>query len=247
LHLLVECRKNNKSIWVKSDLSQNIGRLCLSAGLLFSPLAVGAEVQTEITNSGSLSAPSLTLGTPASFLSSLKVGQARHSLAVPSTFSLVNHLGEEINVIADNFSVGNDGTLSMNGHAKDIDNVEFILQGNDDNVYGWVILKDQNVAYEYTTKNGILVVDEIAITDVHPNCDFEKHELSTLLPQAFRCLMSMSPLTEMYTTKPLQASAEVGLCILKVAVLLVLLLLVPQHFVRYTKKLTLTVKGNCGS
>ncbi|NQZ09616.1 MAG: pre-peptidase C-terminal domain-containing protein [Algicola sp.] len=182
----------NKKPLVKSDLTQNIGRLCLSAGLIFSPLAVGAQTPTEsqtdtrtdITNSRDTASTTLTLGTPASFLSKLQIRESRHSVAVPSAFTLVNHLGEEINVVADNFSVENDGTLSMNGHAQDIENVEFILQGDDENVYGWIILKDQDVAYEYTTQNGNLVVNEIAITDVHPICDFENHDISSLVPQA---------------------------------------------------------------
>ncbi|NQZ21779.1 MAG: hypothetical protein HRT53_06925 [Colwellia sp.] len=52
------------------------------------------------------------------------------------------------------------GTLSMNGAAVGIPNSEFILEGNGDNVYGWVILNDQDVAYEYTTEDGNLVVNE---------------------------------------------------------------------------------------
>jgi hypothetical protein len=130
----------------------------------------------------------LTLGSPASFLEKLGVNEVAterskssgvmelaHSDEV-ATFTLPDNLGKEIEISAKNFSMEENGTLSMHGEAVGIPNSEFILQGNGDNVYGWVILRDQDTAYEYTTEEGDLVVNEIAITDVHPTCNFEGHD-----------------------------------------------------------------------
>lgn len=120
---------------------------------------------------------SLNLGTPGSFLDQLDLKQAQQSFKqTDKAFSLVNPLGDSIEVIADNFALEKDGTLSMSGKVKGNEQSKFILQGNDDKVYGWVILSDQDKAFEYTTKDGSLVVEEIKVTDVRPICDFERHD-----------------------------------------------------------------------
>jgi len=130
-----------------------------------------------------------SLGTPANFLNQVGLNDSTkasfkersansftQSTLVEKQFNLIDNFGNNLKVVAENLSIEADGTLSMNGRAAGIPNSEFILQGTEDNVYGWVILKDQNVAYEYTTKNGQMTVDEINVTDVLPVCDFGDHD-----------------------------------------------------------------------
>ena len=165
-----------------NNFIKNTNRLCFSTCLLASTAVAAAE------NHSHPDTTALKLGTPASFLQSMGLNSATkaqfklhsensytQSAVTNEKMSLSDNLGNQLNVIADNLSVEADGTLSMNGHAVGFPNSEFILQGNDESLYGWVILKDQNIAYEYTTVNGQLVVNQIDVTDVLPICDFEEH------------------------------------------------------------------------
>ncbi|MCJ8273253.1 MAG: hypothetical protein MJK04_28110, partial [Psychrosphaera sp.] len=130
----------------------NLTKVCLSVGLLLSSPLMAADN----LNTSQSSATALSLGTPASFLSQLNINRSAQLVKQATTFTLINPLGEDIKVVSDNFSVENDGTLSMNGKVQGFENSEFILQGDDKNVYGWVILKDQDIAYEYTTNTATL-------------------------------------------------------------------------------------------
>lgn len=131
----------------------------------------------------------LALGTPSIFLNKIGVKSAAKNQRtysrmrsdiqvsqVAPTFTLIDSYGQDISVVADNFSVEVDGTLSMNGQVVNKPNSKYILQGNNDKVYGWVILTEQNIAYEYTTERGQLSVKEVAVTDIHPECDFGNHK-----------------------------------------------------------------------
>lgn len=189
-------------------MKNNFKLLALSACILASKTATAAKHQhlneSELNNDNK--SVTLKLGSPASFLENLGLNQVAtersksngvmqlaQSDNQAATFTLPDNLGKDIQITAKSFSMEANGTLSMNGEAVGIPNSEFILQGNGDNVYGWVILRDQDVAYEYTTENGDLVVNKIAVTDVHPNCDFEEHahtQFSTETSQKFTAARS---------------------------------------------------------
>ncbi|NQZ11733.1 MAG: hypothetical protein HRT35_31670, partial [Algicola sp.] len=171
---------------MKTKIKQNLTKVCLSVGLLLSSPLMAADN----LNLAQSSATALSLGTPASFLSQLNISKSAQLVRQPTTFTLINPFGEDINVVSDNFSVESDGTLSMNGKVQGFENSEFILQGNAKSVYGWVILKDQDIAYEYTTKNGTLVVDEIDITDVLPICDLHNHDSAAFLQKTEKTLLA---------------------------------------------------------
>ena len=170
--------------FMSKNLQKNIKYVCLSISLLvITPIS--ANENNSIKNESSTG---FKLGTPDSFLKKLRINEVSKQLlnAINTTnktqlkkeltsFTLIDNLGGDIKVIAENFYVENDGTLSMDGQAAGIANSKFILQGNSDTVYGWVILEGQDLAYEYTTKNGELVVDEINITDVRPICNLIEH------------------------------------------------------------------------
>ncbi|BAJ03233.1 fibronectin type III domain-containing protein [Shewanella violacea] len=178
-------------------MKKSLNKICLSICLLASTAVTVSASQ----NIATVSSAALKLGSPASFLDMSGVNAAAKerlrlntifsSAAIsneindkPQMFTLVISSGEEIKVVADNFSVAVDGSLSMGGQAVGLPNSEFILQGDDDKVYGWLILRDQDIAYEYTTENGSLLVNKIDITDVHPNCDFQYHDQLASSPES---------------------------------------------------------------
>ena len=68
--------------------------------------------------------------------------------------------------------VGEEGDYFwMNGRAADSDASEFILKGDDDNVYGWVVYRDRGVAFEYTTNDeGVVEVEQVPVTKIFPVC-----------------------------------------------------------------------------
>lgn len=180
---IIKVGRNNK-------MKKQLNWFYLSACMLVSTTLTAAENQINENNS-----TAFKLGTPASFLNGLGVNAASKKTFSPNSanasvlesnastkFSLVNNIGDEITVITDDLSLASDGSLSMTGKAVNHPNSKFIMQGDEENVYGWVILEDQDVAYEYTTQEGQLFVNEIKVTDVHPNCDFEDHNHSVYAP-----------------------------------------------------------------
>ena len=150
----------------------------LAVGLLSSGAAFASPDLIQQSTKAQVSHTAISLGTPASFLQDLDVEGKSLAFAKDSSkqkiFKLINNLGEDFIVEAHDFSLEKDGTLSMSGSAVGYKNSKFIMQGNDDKVYGWLILEDANKAFEYTTENGQLMVDEIAITDVRPICEFKR-------------------------------------------------------------------------
>ncbi len=145
---------------------------CMTANAAQTPAQFNSPINT------------LTLGTPASFLKQLEAQGAKSDhLMVDQTeqtsakFTLTNSKGQDIHVIADNLSIENNGTLTMEGQVEGITNSKFIIQGNEKRIYGWVIFNNENIAYEYTTQDDELVVQQVAITDIHPICNFVNHNL----------------------------------------------------------------------
>ena len=60
----------------------------------------------------------------------------------------------------------------MNGRASDSAASDFILKGDDKNVYGWVVYRDRGVAFEYTTNDqGEVEVEEVPATKIFPVCN----------------------------------------------------------------------------
>ncbi|WP_444994697.1 hypothetical protein [Aliikangiella sp. IMCC44359] len=185
--------KKNEIPFFFFKIKRKLKPLLVTACLLTSSIAFSSENQS--TNESNTNR--MQLGTPASFLQKFGINEsnkqqlmqhnnynaAQASNALPS-FTLLNNSGEEIQVNADNFSLEVDGTLSTNGKVVGSADSEFILQGNEKSVYGWVILRDQDIAYEYKTEGDKLVVDKVKITDVHPVCNLGHHNESGLTSSA---------------------------------------------------------------
>ncbi len=174
--------KKNGSKFTKSQLAKSISHIILPVCLLASSTVVNAKDYSS----------ALTLGSPQQFMQQVGVDSKAHSQSTLSlnkngyyaadkttldtqAFTLVDNLGGKITVSAENLFVEENGTLSMSGAVAGLPGSEFVLQRHGDDVYGWVILEDQDAAYEYTTVNGNIVVNEIAITDVRPVCKIGDH------------------------------------------------------------------------
>ena len=68
--------------------------------------------------------------------------------------------------------VGEEGDYFwMNGRASDSEDSEFILKGDDETAYGWVVYRDRDVAFEYTTNDeGVVEVEQVPVTKIFPVC-----------------------------------------------------------------------------
>jgi MYXO-CTERM domain-containing protein len=66
------------------------------------------------------------------------------------------------------------GQLSMVGKPLDGTDAEFMLKANESGAYGWIVYRDRNVAFEYTTDaRGNVLVEEVPVTKIFPVCNFE--------------------------------------------------------------------------
>ena len=106
----------------------------------------------------------LTLGTPASFLR----GIVRQNTEVTSSYIFTTADNKPLQVdVEDFYFVG--GQLSMSGTVHGSENSSFLLKGANESIYGWIALKDENVAYEYTTNDaGVVIVEETTVSKVIP-------------------------------------------------------------------------------
>ena len=85
--------------------------------------------------------------------------------------ALSTERGERIELLAQDFQFNGD-YLSVTGIAQDSENSSFILKGDGKDLYGWVVLHDKDVAYEYTTSSqGELLVEQVPVTKIYPVCD----------------------------------------------------------------------------
>jgi len=104
----------------------------------------------------------LSVGTTQSILSDLVTRNVKAS----STYTFLSSSADQIPVIVEDFYLEN-GKLSMVGKAQESENSDFILKGDINEVYGWVLLKDKNLAYEYTTDgNKNVTVEQVPISKV---------------------------------------------------------------------------------
>lgn len=126
--------------------------LCLLSCLFFGN-AVKAK-ENETSKNLDISSNSLNLGSTETFLKKLKLknkaiklkevlGTQAKSTQLPMKFNLIDIQGAGIPVITKQFSLELDGYLSMEGQVAGFDNSEFIFQGNNENLYGWMILQSK--------------------------------------------------------------------------------------------------------
>jgi hypothetical protein len=88
-----------------------------------------------------------------------------------SQFAFLTDTEERIGVVADAFHFSGD-YVSASGTARESDRSSFILKGDSTDIYGWVVLHDRNIAYEYTTtSDGRVSVEKVPVTKIFPVCD----------------------------------------------------------------------------
>ena len=109
------------------------------------------------------------VGTPASMLRAATTPGIRSSL--PSGFALPTDTGEEITVVARGYDFTGD-YLAIDGAARESERSSFILKGDGQNIYGWLVLPDRDLAFEYTTSpQGNVIVQRVPITKIYPVCN----------------------------------------------------------------------------
>jgi hypothetical protein len=109
------------------------------------------------------------VGTPASIFRQATTAAA-FSTSGADDLAFVTDTGERIAVVPEDLDVTR-GWLSATGVARESLRSSFILKGDEKDIYGWVVLRDKNVAYEYTTRGGEVVVQKVPVTDIEPVCD----------------------------------------------------------------------------
>src|SRR3954470_10809854 len=106
----------------------------------------------------------LELGTPESVLNAVIAQHSRSSAKL--TFQLSANLTVDIHVLE--FFNQND-KISIHGIVKESNNSSFILKGNRSSLYGYYVLHDSKKAYEITTTNGVVSIEEIDIAKIYPD------------------------------------------------------------------------------
>ena len=58
--------------------------------------------------------------------------------------------------------------LAVNGHAENSPDSRFILKGNSGDLQGFLVLREQNLAYRCKTVNGVLTAEEVPVEHIYP-------------------------------------------------------------------------------
>ncbi len=106
----------------------------------------------------------LELGTPAQLLNDLTKQHGRNN----STYFLPLLTADHVAIHANNY-FDNGADFSMNGFSEQMPNSLFILKGNRSSLYGYLALHDSQKAYEITTANGVVSLQEINIAKIFPD------------------------------------------------------------------------------
>jgi hypothetical protein len=111
--------------------------------------------------------------------------------AVTMAYTFPTPTSELIRVKVESYHFNKDkGRLSMTGRAQQSDNGEFILKGDNTDLYGWVVFRDRNLAFEYTTDaNRMVIVEQVPVEKIFPVCAFETldgHAFAGISPEAHK-------------------------------------------------------------
>jgi hypothetical protein len=106
----------------------------------------------------------MNLGSPESFLNSIRNQHSRST----STLELQLNNSEVVSIALDNYFDKSTG-FSANGVALESPNSLFILKGDASSLYGYVAFHDTQKAYEITTTNGVVSIQEADIAKFFPD------------------------------------------------------------------------------
>ena len=123
------------------------------------PSDLEAEGSVETTNGR------ITVGSVGSMLDRL----AREKTATSHRYTFPTPRAAVRTVVEDFYDA--DGQISMVGRAADSADSDFIFKADQRGAYGWLVYKDRNLAWEYTTADdGKVVVEEVPVTKIFPVC-----------------------------------------------------------------------------
>jgi hypothetical protein len=107
--------------------------------------------------------------TPASILE--EATRASNGSAARSSLAFTTVTGERIAVTPEDYEFDGD-YLATTGTVQGSERGSFLLKGDSTELYGWIMLPDRNLAYEYTTsEKGEMVVASVPLTTILPVCD----------------------------------------------------------------------------
>jgi hypothetical protein len=108
------------------------------------------------------------LGSVESVLSSL----VSQNIKPSSVYFFKTASEKQINVNVEDYYFEN-GSLSMTGKAQDVEHSLFILKGDNTSLYGYMILYNSDIAYEYTTRpDGLVEIEEVPASKLVPDLYF---------------------------------------------------------------------------
>jgi hypothetical protein len=138
-----------------------------SIALLLAILSLGCDArsisgQTEPNGSA-------WVGTPASIRAEVLGAGIRYSLSHRLAFK--TDTGERVPVIAQSYDDDGD-YLAVTGTAEGSEGSAFLLKGDSREIYGWLVLPDRELAYEYTTsESGEVFAKRVPVTSILPICN----------------------------------------------------------------------------
>ncbi len=133
---------------------------------LLALFGLGCEAEELARTMGS-SGP-LSVGTPAS-IRARALAQGRPGS--PHAFALKTDQGDEIPVVAQSYDYDGD-YVAVTGTAEESARSAFMLKGDSSEMYGWLVLPDRDLAYEYTTSSGGEVrVRPVPVQAILPVCN----------------------------------------------------------------------------
>src|SRR5262245_10430063 len=134
-------------------------------GLWALAATVTAAAATAVAHPANFIGAKASLGRPADLLARMAVEKTAQTKA----FNFPA-LGDELIPVAVEDFYHKDGYLSMVGRALEAPTEagsDFILKGGNQDLYGWVVLKQRNLAYEYTTDaQGNLMVEIVPVEKI---------------------------------------------------------------------------------
>ena len=123
----------------------------------------------------------LAMGSPENVLNALN----NKHLRATDSYNLPLTTGEISVIKLDNYYYDEIDGLSMNGAEKDSPKSIFILKGNRSSLYGYLVKDEERKAFEITTTNGIVSMQEVDIATINPDLYGEELiPLPSLSPRA---------------------------------------------------------------
>ena len=134
---------------------------------LLALLSLGCDPQPPLGQTAHTDSP--LVGTPASIRAQLTGQGIRPSL--PHNFGFKTDRGETVPVVVREMDYDGD-YVAATGAAPESERSAFMLKGDSKSMYGWIVLPDRDLAYEYTTStDGDVVVRQVAVRSILPVCN----------------------------------------------------------------------------